>query len=228
MPATKYPPASHRRYIALLAVPYFVLLIALGVAPYERHTWVLEHVMVAIGLLLLLTTYRSFPLSRISYTLIFAFLCFHEIGTHYTYSRVPYDTLFTALTGRPLNPLLGLERNHYDRAIHFLYGLTLAWPYREAFLHAVRGNPPPFWSYLLPLTFTIATSVIYEFAEWAAVLVFGADVGMAFLGTQGDEWDSHSDTLCAVSGAFLATFVMIAIHLRTGRDFPAEWAAKHT
>ena len=228
MPASKLPPASHRRYLALLAACYLPLAVALGIAPYERETWVLEHVMVVASLLLLLFTYRAFPLSRVSYTLFFIFLCFHELGAHYTYSLVPYDDWFTTLTGRSLNSLFGFERNHYDRVIHFLYGLFLAWPYREAFLHAIRGNPPPFWSYLLPLTFTITTSLLYEFVEWVAVLVFGGDLGIAFLGTQGDEWDTHHDILCAVLGALLATLVMIAIHICTRRDFPAEWAHKHS
>lgn len=228
MSASILPPASHQRYIAVLAVLYLALSIPLGIAPYERQAWTLEHVVVAMGLFLLLTTYRAFPLSRASYTLIFVFLCFHEIGAHHTYSRVPYDEWFTALTGHPLNPILGLERNHYDRAIHFLYGLLLAWPYREFFLHAVRSNPPPFWSYLLPLTLTIATSVVYEFIEWIAVLIFGGELGMAFLGTQGDVWDAHNDTLCATTGALIATLLMIAIQQRTHRDFPAEWAEKHT
>lgn len=222
------PPASHRRYLALLGGLYLIVTIAFGVDPYDRDAWILEHFMVVVGLLLLLFSYRYFPLSRVSYTLIFVFLCFHEVGTQYTYSRVPYDSWFERIFGRPLNPALGLERNHYDRVVHFLYGLLLAWPLREIFLHAVRRNPPPFWSYLLPLSLIIATSVIYEFAEWGAVIVFGGDLGMAFLGTQGDEWDAHQDTLCAVSGALIATGVMILIHLGSGRDFPAEWAKKHT
>lgn len=188
----------------------------------------LEHFMVVIGVALLVFTYRSFPLSRVSYSLIFVFLCFHEVGAHFTYSLVPYDEWFRSVSGNSLSSILGLERNHYDRAIHFLYGLTLAWPYREAFLHAIRGNPSPFWSYLLPLTFTVATSVLYEFAEWAAAIVFGGDLGMAFLGTQGDEWDAHKDIFCAVVGGGIATGVMIGIHLTTRRDFPAEWAESHT
>lgn len=224
----KHPPVAHRRYVAILAVLYLLLGIVLGVDPYDRHTWTLEHVMVAVGFFVLLLSYRAFPLSRLSYTLIFVFLCFHEIGTHFNYSRVPYNEWFSMLTGNSLNDLLSLERNHYDRAIHFLYGLLLAWPYREAFLHAVRSNPPPFWSYLLPLTFTTSTSVVYEFVEWAAVLVYGGELGKAFLGVQGDEWDSHSDTLCAIAGALSATLIMVAIHGGTRRDFPAEWAEQHT
>ena len=187
-----------------------------------------ESNLTVVGLLLLVFSYRAFPLSRVSYTLIVLFLCAHELGTHYTYSKVPYDDWSLALTGRALSDLVGMQRNHYDRLVHFLYGLLLAWPFREAFLHAVRGNPPPFWSYLLPLTFTVATSVLYEFVEWAAVIVFAGERGMAFLGAQGDVWDAHSDTLCAVVGAILATVVMVMIHRWTGRDFPAEWAERHT
>lgn len=228
MPASKLPPSSHRRYVGGLALVYALVVLGLGIAPWDRGTWLLEHVMVVAGLLLLLFSYRAFPLSRVSYALIFVFLCVHEVGTHYTYSNVPYDEWSLELTGRSLSSLFGMERNHYDRFVHFLYGLLLAWPFREAFLHAVRGNPPPFWSYLLPLTFTVATSVLYEFVEWAAVMVFAGERGMAFLGAQGDVWDAHSDTLCAVVGALLTTAVMAVIHLRTGRDFPAEWAERHT
>ena len=206
----------------MLAGLYLAIVSGFGVAPYDRDAWILEHFMVVIGLLVLVFTYRYFPLSRVSYTLIFVFLFFHEVGTHYTYSRVPYDQWMASVFGHSINAILGLERNHYDRWVHFLYGFLLAWPFREIFLHAVRQNPPPFWSYLLPLTLIIATSVIYEFAEWGAVIVFGGDLGMAFLGTQGDEWDAHQDTLCAVSGAVIATVIMIVIHVRSGIDFPAD------
>ena len=110
-------------------------------------------------------TYKRLILSRVSYTLIFLFLCLHEIGAHYTYAEVPYDQWFKALTGVTLNSLLGWERNNFDRVVHFCYGLLLAYPVREIFLRvaAVRG----FWGYFLPLDLTMSTSMMFELFEWA-------------------------------------------------------------
>jgi len=165
---------------------------------------------------------RWFTFSRISITLIFLYLCLHEIGAHYTYSEVPYDAWFKSLTGYSLNETMGWSRNHFDRAIHFSYGLLLAYPIREVFLRIanVRG----FWGYFLPLDLTMSTSMMYELFEWGAAEVFGGDLGMAYLGTQGDVWDAHKDTSLAMLGSFTATCVIAGINASLNRDFAREWA----
>jgi putative membrane protein len=56
---------------------------------------------------------------------LFLFLVFHEIGAHYTYSEVPYDQWAIAIFGRSVNEIFGWQRNHYDRLVHFSYGLLL-------------------------------------------------------------------------------------------------------
>lgn len=213
---------SHRRYVLTLAGLFAGLWAALAIAPLYRGDWALENVLVVLFALVLLASYRRFPLSRVSYSLIFLFLSLHEIGAHYTYSEVPYDTWTEALFGRRLNDVLGWERNHFDRLAHFSYGLLLAYPLREVFLRIanVRG----FWGYFLPLEFTMATSMMFELFEWGAAELFGGDLGVAYLGTQGDIWDAHKDMLLATLGAALSMLVTAAVNLSLRRDFGREWA----
>jgi putative membrane protein len=180
--------------------------------------------MLTLGAVLVLAlSFRRFRFSRVSYSLIFLFLSIHVIGSHYTYSLVPYDAASQRWLGFSLDAALGFERNMYDRLVHFLYGLLLAYPIREIFLRIVdvRG----FWGYFLPLDLTMSTSMIYELIEWGAALVFGGDVGTAYLGTQGDEWDAHKDMALASLGALCAMAVTLAINRGLGRDVAAEWAA---
>lgn len=199
--------------------------ILLAIEPVDRETWVLENIIVAIGILVLFVTARYYIFSRTSYFLIFCFLCLHAIGSHYTYSAVPYDSAFEKLTGRSFNELLGWKRNHYDRLIHFLYGLLILFPFRETFLHFARVRWA-FWSYLVPFSLILATSLVYEMLEWAAAEIFGGDLGAAFVGTQGDEWDAQKDSFFATTGALIATAVIAAKHAVTGRDSARDWVER--
>lgn len=204
---------KHPRYVGTLAVLFLLWAIGWGVAPHERGTWLLENALTLLAVGVLVATARVFPLSRISYTLIFLFLCLHTVGSHYTYSEVPYREWF---------PWLGAsERNHYDRFVHFSYGLLLAYPIRELFLRVagVRG----FWGYFLPLDLTMSTSMIYELIEWGAASVFGSDLGNAYLGSQGDAWDAHKDMALASLGALIAMTVTALINARLKRDFAREF-----
>jgi putative membrane protein len=212
---------THRRYLLVLGALFALWAIALGIHPRDRATWLLENALVAVAVMALALTHRRLLFSRISYTLIFVFLCLHEIGSHYTYAQVPYDAWFINLTGRSFNSLVGWERNNFDRVLHFSYGLMLAYPVREVFLRVV--NVRGFWGYFLPLDITMSTSMLYELLEWAAAVVFGGDVGHAYLGTQGDEWDAHKDMALASLGALIAMSVTAAINARYQRDFAREW-----
>jgi putative membrane protein len=212
---------SHKRYLTILALVYFVFWVALAINPVDRTTWMLENSLPVIFIAVLLFTYKRLLFSRISYTLIFIFLCLHTVGAHYTYSAVPYDDWFISLTGTSLNETMGWERNHFDRLVHFSYGLLLAYPIREVFLRVVdvRG----FWGYFLPLDVTMSTSMIYELLEWGAALTFGGDTGMHFLGTQGDVWDAHRDMALASLGAVIAMSITAALNAYLQRDFAREW-----
>jgi putative membrane protein len=214
--------AEHHRYLLALGVLFAILWTALAIDPWHRSDWALENALVVTFAAAVAVTYKRLTLSRVSYTLIFLFLCLHEIGAHYTYSEVPYDRWFEALSGMTLNSLLGWERNNFDRVVHFGYGLLLAYPIREVFLRvaAVRG----FWGYFLPLDLTMSSSMMYELVEWLAVGVFGGELGQAYLGTQGDVWDAHKDMALAAFGALTAMLVTYAVNRALQRDFAAEWA----
>lgn len=213
---------SHRRYLLTLAAIFALVAGALAIHPHDRPAWALENALVLVFVVALAASYRLFPLSRVSYTLIFVFLCLHEIGAHYTYAKVPYDDWFRAAFGFSLNQALGFERNHFDRAIHFSYGLLIAYPVREVFIRIanVRG----FWGYFLPLDLTMSTSMLFELFEWIAAELFGGDLGPTYLGTQGDVWDAHKDMALASLGALIVMSVTALINYKLQRDFAAEWA----
>ncbi len=213
---------SHRRYPRLLLALLAVVSVWSGIRPHDRADWLLENALLFAAVAVLIATHRALPLSRISYTLLFLFMCLHTVGSHYTYSLVPYDRWVEALTGRTLSSVTAWERNHYDRLVHFSYGLLLAYPAREVFLRVaeVRG----FWGYYLPLDVVMATSALYELIEWGAATVFGGELGTAYLGTQGDVWDAQKDMALATVGGVLAMLITAAINRYTQRDFAREWA----
>ena len=212
---------SRKTYLGTLAGILAVLWAALAFHPFDRSDWWLENALTFIGITVLVVTHRAFPLSKVSYTTLFVFFCLHTIGAHWTYAEVPYDEAWRGLTGHSLDDALGWERNNYDRVVHFAYGLLLAYPIREVFLRIanVRG----FWGYFLPLDLTMSSSMLYELIEWGAALVVGGDLGQAYLGTQGDEWDAHKDMALASLGALISMGVVAGINIFLQRDFAHEW-----
>jgi putative membrane protein len=198
-------PTASPRFVLGLLVAFTAIWTALALAPWYREDWLLENVLVFIALPLLAWGYRTLPFTRSTYACLFAFLVLHEIGAHYTYSEVPYDRAFEAVTGASFNALLGWERNHYDRVVHFLYGLLVT-PAAIEILQA-RATPRGLWRWLLPVCFMMSHSVLYETIEWFAAEVFGGDLGQAYLGTQGDVWDAQKDSLLATAGSLLAVIL---------------------
>ena len=212
---------SHRKYFLILAAIFFVEFLILAISPYDRADWAMEHALVLVFVLVMAWSYRSFPLSRVSYTLIFIFISLHEVGAHYTYSEVPYDRFFVDYLGFSLNDAMGWERNHFDRLVHFLYGLLLAYPIREFYCRIADAKG--FWAYFFPLELTMASSMMFELFEWGAAELFGGDLGVAYLGTQGDIWDAHKDMALASLGALLAMLITLFINMRIQKNFAAEW-----
>jgi putative membrane protein len=204
---------SRERYLLILGVVYALWWVLMAINPLDRSDWLLENVLVILGIGLLAYTCKSFPLSLVSYSCIFVFLMLHTLGSHYTYAKVPYQEWFPIFEG---------GRNHYDRLVHFTYGLFLAYPIREMFLRI--GNVRGFWGYFLPLDLTMSTSAVYELIEWGAAEVVGGDLGAAYLGTQGDIWDAHKDMLLASVGALIAMLITAMINRHMQRDFANEWA----
>ena len=187
----------------LLLVWYGLLWAALAISPHDREDWLLENLLALAAVALLLLTYRRFQFSTPSYLLITAFLSLHAVGAHYTYTEVPF--------GFWLQQVFGLSRNPFDRLVHFAYGLLLVYPLREILIRlAGVGN---FWSYYLPVSGMLAQSGFFEIVEAIVAQLVSPELGTAYLGTQGDEWDAQKDMLAAFAGALL-TMTLVAVTAR--------------
>jgi putative membrane protein len=196
--------AAAWRYPLGLLAAYCVIWFALALDPVYRDDWLLENV---------LTAHRH-RFSNLAYTCLFVFFVMHAIGSHYTYSLVPYDEWWHALGGGALE-----GRNHYDRLVHFAYGLLVTPAAVEIF--ARYGRYPRPWVFLFPWMFMAGHAVMYELIEFAAALLFGGDLGQAYLGTQGDIWDGQKDMALALLG----TTLMLAALGAAGR-LPTRKAEK--
>jgi len=192
----------------LLCVAMAVVIVITGYRPEKAFDWWLENVAALTFLALLGISYRRLPLSDLSYVLIFVYLSLHEWGAEYKYSDVPL--------GEWMKPWLHTTRNHYDRIMHFSYGLLLAYPMQEWFMRVAGVTSR--WRYLLPVESTLAFSACYEMAEAFAASVLTPERGEEFVGMQGDMWDSQKDMFMAGLGAVTAMIVIALIRrLRSRR-----------
>jgi putative membrane protein len=194
---------SNRLQVVLL-VAVLAVLVWSGVAPHDRFTWVLEVAPVLIGLPILLATGRRFPLTPLLYTLLAVHACILMVGGKYTYAEVP--------AGFWVSDLLGLTRNHYDRLGHFAQGFVPAILARELLVRTspLRGSR---WLPYVCVAFCLAFSAFYELIEWWTALAAGAS-STAFLGTQGDVWDTQWDMFLALIGAVTSLLVWSRLHDR--------------
>jgi putative membrane protein len=185
-----------------LLVLTFAALLWSGISPFDRFTWFLEVVPVMIGAPILIYTYRGFPLTSLLYKLLFLHALILIVGGHYTYAEVPLGHWF--------KDAFDLSRNHYDRLGHFAQGFVPAILAREILLRRsplVRGK----WLFFLVTSVCLAFSAFYEMIEWWTA-VAGGDSADAFLGAQGDIWDSHWDMFLALNGAIISQLVLRKIH----------------
>ena len=185
------------RFLQLLLIWLAGLWIVTAIEPFDRRDWLLENLLVFIYGALLLLTYRRFAFSNLSYGLFGVFLSLHLIGAHYTYAETPF--------GFWLQDAFGLSRNHYDRIVHFAFGLLIAYPFRELLIRVAGVKPR--WSNLLAVIMVLGFSGFYEALEAVVAVAVSPELGAAYLGTQGDEWDAQKDTALAALGAIVAMAV---------------------
>lgn len=189
----------------LLWSAVLLILLASGISPQaDRFTWLLETLPVLIGLILLAVTYQRFPLTLLSYRLLTLHALILILGGYYTYAEVP---LFNSLQDS-----FELSRNHYDRVAHFIQGFVPAILAREVLL---RRSPLPAgrWLFFLTICFCLAFSAFYELIEWWVALI-SEQAAEAFLGTQGDPWDTQTDMFLALIGAICALILLSRRHDR--------------
>ncbi len=193
---------SHEPFLLLAAAAGAVALSAVG--PHDRITWLLEAFPVLLGAPILVATHRRFPLTPLVYRLLFLHALILVLGAHYTYARVPL--------GFVAQDLFELARNPYDRLGHLAQGFVPAMVAREILL---RTSPlrPGRWLFFLVLCVCLAFSALYEMIEWWAALL-GGESAEAFLGTQGDVWDTQWDMFLALCGASAAQLLLQRAHDR--------------
>ncbi|HPE02307.1 MAG TPA: DUF2238 domain-containing protein [Burkholderiaceae bacterium] len=193
-----HPAHTPRRLLLALGIVVLAALCASAIRPYERLTWLMEVAPVLIAWPLLLATERRHPLSTLLLWVIAAHSLVLILGGYYTYARVPL--------GDWVREALHLSRNPYDKLGHFMQGVTPALLAREIFMRsgAVRGAR---MQAFLAVCVALAFSALYELIEWQAALALGQGAE-AFLGTQGDPWDTQSDMAMALIGATLALLVV--------------------
>jgi len=205
------------RYQRALWFALGVLVVASCVRPPYADYLLLQHAPTVPLMLLVRWWSNRFRPSRASFTLVIAFLALHTIGARYLYSYTPYDDWSQAVFGFRINDVCGFTRNHYDRLVHFSYGLLLAVPIRE-FEVRYLGLRPRLAS-ILAIECILATSAAYELIEWLVAETFTPDYAESFLGQQGDSFDAQRDMALATAGAIAA---MIVVRLSRPRQTARE------
>ena len=180
------------------------LLVLSGIGVRDRATWLLEVAPILIAVPILVATARLFPLTPLAYRLIFVHALILMLGGHYTYAEVPL--------GYWMERALGLARNPYDRIGHFAQGFVPSIVVREIL---IRRSPLESgkWLTFLVLCVCLALSALYELVEWWDALI-GGEGADAFLGTQGDQWDTQWDMCTALVGAATALVLLARVHDR--------------
>ena len=193
-----------RREPAVLLALGVVLLVLSRIHAKDGYTWILEVAPAIVAAVVLVATYRRFPLTPLAYRLILLHACILMVGGHYTYAEVPL--------GFWVQRAFGLARNHYDRLGHFAQGFVPAIVAREILLRRTplkRGG----WTFFLVTCVCLAISAFYEFVEWWTAVASG-EAATAFLGTQGDPWDTQWDMFFALVGAITAQLALGRMHDR--------------
>jgi putative membrane protein len=168
--------------------------------PYPKYFW-LQHVPTVGGIVALAWAQNRLQISRVSYTLIIALMALHVFGARYLYSYVPYDEWTQRLFGFSITDRFGFERNHYDRLVHFCFGLWLIVP-AWRFSRRIVGLGPA-WAAVFAFTAIMTASAIYEVLEWLGAIIMAPDWAESYNGQQGDVWDPQWDMALAACGAIL-------------------------
>jgi putative membrane protein len=195
---------QRRREPVVLLLACLTLLVLSGLHPRDRLTWLLEVAPILLALPVLVATASRFPLTPLLYRLLFVHALILMVGGHYTYAEVPLGFWF--------RDALHLARNHYDRLGHLAQGFVPAILAREVL---IRRSPlaRSRWLPVLTVAVCLAFSALYELIEWWTALV-NQQAAEAFLGTQGDQWDTQWDMFLCLVGAVLSLLLLTRTHDR--------------
>ena len=189
---------------AALLVLFFAVLVWSAVRPHDYFTWSMEVFPAIVGIVLIAATHRRFPLTPLLLILLTLHAIILMVGGHYTYAEVPL--------GFWMKSAFHFTRNHYDRIGHFAQGFVPAMVAREVLIRrdVVRTRG---WRYFIIVSICLAISAAYELLEWRVSIASGS-AGDAFLGTQGDVWDTQEDMATALVAALMAPLLLGRFHDR--------------
>jgi putative membrane protein len=191
-------------FLHLLILFFSVYWISLSISPYSQFNWWLENVLTIITILVLIFTNRYLSFNNLSYLLIVFFLALHTYGAHYSYTTTPIDEW--------LLRLFEFDRNQYDRIVHFSFGLFLVYPLYEFVQKKV--NASRFWLFALPILFIFSAGSFYELIEMWVAHIVAPEIGLNFVGFQGDVWDAQKDMALALYGSIFTMGIIVLL-----RDF---------
>nr|WP_320049299.1 DUF2238 domain-containing protein [uncultured Desulfuromonas sp.] len=177
----------------ILLISYLVIWLLLAIRPSYRDDWLLENLLVFVAAPIVVWLHHRRPFSTGAAALLWLFFILHAIGAHYTYAEMPWLS--------QLADYCGWQRNHYDRIVHFLFGLLL---FRPLFEQLSAAFTTPGSRLIVALLILFSASGFYEIVEWLAAQWTHPELGTAFLGTQGDQWDAQKDMVLAHLGALMA------------------------
>jgi len=194
---------SSTRYPLVLLLITLAVWIWSGISPHDtRLTWVLETLPYMIALPILLFTFRRFPLTDLTYTLIAIHAMILMLGGHYSYAKVPL--------GFWMEDWFGWTRNNYDKIGHFIQGFAPTIYVREI---VSRTSPLKTgkWLGFISIAVPLAFSALYEIIEWLISLSDPTNTE-AFLGTQGYIWDTQTDMFLCLIGSIIALVSLTRLH----------------
>lgn len=197
---------------------YRIILVAIflgvwvwsGWYPAVRYDWLLENCLVLIFIPIVYLVERRLKLSNTAWTLVLIYVALHLVGSHYTYSKVPF--------GDTLADWFGEKRNMYDRLLHFGSGLLLFYPIREVMMRMTQARGLS--AYLYPWLVICGVGALYEIGEWAVATHTSFRVASQFIAAQGDFWDSQKDMWMATLGGFIAGVATYLSSLVLSRSSP--------
>ncbi|MBK8405849.1 MAG: DUF2238 domain-containing protein [Saprospiraceae bacterium] len=195
-------PFKSNKWLWLFIIVFVIVWVNTYLGTTDLSNWLLENTLTVLSLIFLITSFKKYQFSDLTYLFICIYLCMHVYGSKYTYAENPL--------GYYLQDLLHTSRNQYDRIVHFSFGFLLAYPIRELFIQWLKYPKSAAW--ITPIEITLSIGGIYELIEWAVADIFFTEQGAAYLGTQGDVWDAQKDIFYAFTGAILASSLISLIH----------------
>ncbi|MBN8792577.1 MAG: DUF2238 domain-containing protein [Stenotrophomonas nitritireducens] len=185
----------------------FIGVLAVFLLTWIKPLWPLEQALHSslsvVGLVALWWIDRRWPLGTGAFAAICGFIALHCVGARWLYSNVPYEAWLQGLAGWSPGAVFGWQRNHFDRLIHFLYGVCFTPALAQLARHAwpaLRGGQ----AFALAVMAVMCSSLVYEWLEWGIALALSPEAAEAYNGQQGDAWDAHADMLLATIGSLLA------------------------